>query len=208
MAIGPVVRKLFGPLERPVSELYRSIFVDLTALVRQIRQWSPATNILEVGCGEGAIVERLVKEYPDANITGIDVSPRVGRMYQGDPKRVTFRQQTIRDFADGQTASFDLLLICDIMHHIPWEIHKDILMDAKRVLKPGSYLVLKDWARYSTPIHFLCYFSDRFITGDRIRYKSTSELRQLIQDVFGPNCIKAETQIRPWKNNVAFLVQV
>lgn len=208
MPIGPFVRQIFGPYERSISELYRSIFVDLNALVHQIREWTTAVNILELGCGEGAIVERVVKEFPKAYITGIDIVPGVGRMFQGDRKRVTFKQQAINDFTAENLGAFDLLLVCDIMHHIPWELHKEILMDARKTLKPGSCLVLKDWARSLTIIHFLCYFSDRYITGDRIRYKSTDELRALIEDVFGPNSIKAEAKIRPWKNNVAFLVQV
>jgi len=208
MPIGPVIRRIFGPSERSISELYRSVFVDLNVLVDQIQRWTSASNILELGCGEGAVVERLVKAFPESNITGIDITPKVGRLFQGDHSRVIFKQQAIRDFAAENEAKFDLLLILDTLHHIPWELHREILLDAKKTLKPGGYLILKDWARSQTFIHFLSYFSDRYITGDRIRYKSTVELRELIEDVFGQNCIKAETQIRPWKNNVAFLVQV
>ena len=208
MPIGPSVRKMFGPYERTISELYRSIFIDLNSLVKQIRQWTSASHILELGCGEGAIIERVVKEFPSASVTGIDIVPGVGRMFNGDPSRVVFKQQAINGFAAENPSIFDLLLVCDIMHHIPWEMHKDILLDAKKTLKPGSYLVLKDWARDFSLIHFLCYFSDRFITGDRIRYKSSDELRMLIRDVFGPDCIKAEAHIHPWKNNIAFLVQI
>ena len=63
-------------------------------------------------------------------------------MFQGDLSRVTFKQQTINDFAAENLAVFDLLLICDIMHHIPWELHKEILMDAGKTLKPGGYLYI------------------------------------------------------------------
>ena len=207
MPIGPVIRQMFGPFERPISEIYRSIFVDLTAFVDQIKQWSSPSNILELGCGEGAVAERLVIGFPRASITGIDITPRVGRLFKGDPTRVTFKQQSIKDFAPGNLETFDLLIMSDIMHHIPWEFHKEILTDAGKVLKPGGYLVLKDWERRATPIHFLCYFADRYITGDRVRYKSASELQKLLEDVFGANCIKAKTRIRPWANNLVFLVQ-
>lgn len=208
MAIGPAIRGILGPLEKPISEFYRGIFIDLNAFVDQIRQWTTATNILELGCGEGAVIERLVKAYPNTNITGIDISPRVGRMFQGDKSHVTFKQQTIKDFASENAASFDLLITCDIMHHIPWELHKEILTDAGKTLKPGGYLVLKDWDRNRTPIHFLCHFADRFITGDHVQYKSADELRELITEVFGANCIKVESRIHPHVNNIAFLVQV
>src|SRR5271157_441838 len=207
MAIGPAFRTIFGPFERPISEFYRSIFINLNAFVDQIQQWVPASNILELGCGEGAVTERLIKTFPKALVTGIDITPKVGRMYQGDPSRVTFKQQSIQDFATENAGKFDLLVISDVMHHIPWEFHKEIMIDSKKVLKPGGYLVLKDWERRPALIHWLCFISDRFITGDHIRYKSADEFRELIKSAFGENCIKAETRIRPWSHNIAFLVR-
>ncbi len=208
MAIGAAIRQILGPLERPISDLYRSIFIDIHALVSQIDKWVSAAHILELGCGEGAITECLVKVYPNAYITGIDITPRVGRMFQGEDNKVTFKQQTIQDFAVDNCAKFELIVISDVMHHVPWEMHSELLSDAKTVLKPGGYLVLKDWERKATPIHLLCYCCDRYITGDRVRYKTANELRSLIQEVFGENSIRAEKRIRPWSNNITFLVQV
>lgn len=208
MSIGFFVRKMLGPFERPVSELYRSIFIDLNALVSQINYWVTASNILELGCGEGAVTERLAKAYPNAQITGIDITSRVGRMFQGDLSRVKFKQQPIKDMVIENSQSFDLLIISDVMHHVPWELHRELLTDAKQSLKSGGYLVIKDWERNRTPIHLLCYLLDRYITGDRVRYKTADEFRELIGDVFGENVIKSEKRIRPWSNNIAFLIQV
>jgi 2-polyprenyl-6-hydroxyphenyl methylase/3-demethylubiquinone-9 3-methyltransferase len=199
---------MLGPLERPISELYRSIFVDLTAFVNQLKHWTPASKILEVGCGEGAVTERLVETYQEAEITGIDITPKVGRMFQGDDSRVTFKQQTIEDFVAENDSDFDLLILSDVMHHVPTDIHKDLLSDAKKALKPGGWLVLKDWERTKTPIHWLCYFLDRYITGDRVKYKTAAEWRTLIKSVFGKNAIEAEERIGPWSNNIAFLIKV
>jgi 2-polyprenyl-3-methyl-5-hydroxy-6-metoxy-1,4-benzoquinol methylase len=208
MPIGPIVRQKLGPLERPISEFYRGIFVNLDAFVDQIEHWTSGSNILELGCGEGAVVERLARKYPSAQITGIDISPMVGRLFEGDQSHVTFRHQTIRDFAIEYPASMDLLIVSDVMHHIPWELHEEILTDAGKVLRHGGYLVLKDWERRRNPIHALTYFLERYITGDRVRYKSAAEFRELLNKVFGENCVKAETRIRPWANNIAFLVSV
>ena len=208
MPIGPSVRKILGPLERPISDLYRGIFIDISDFARQSRQWVSASRILELGCGEGAVTERLTREFSDAHITGIDIIPRVGRMFQGDLSRVTFKQETIQNFAEYNATSFDLLVICDVMHHIPREQHEEILMDAGKTLQPGGYLILKDWDRDSTLINLLCYVSDRYITGDHIHYKTAEEWRKLIRDVFGTDSIKAETRIQPWRNNIAFLAQI
>jgi trans-aconitate methyltransferase len=61
---------MFGPYERQISEAYRSIYIDIDAFVELMRQWKPnASRILEVGCGEGAVTQRLNAAYPNAKIT-------------------------------------------------------------------------------------------------------------------------------------------
>lgn len=207
MPIGPCIRKMFGPAESRVADLYRSMFIDLDAFADQIREWVNPSSILELGCGEGSVTERLARSFPEACITGIDITPRVGRLFHGDRTRVTFKHGTIQDFAIEHKEQFDLLVVCDVMHHIPWRLHRDILTHARMTLRPGGYLVLKDWERSRTLIHLLCYSADRYITGDRVRYQSADELRAMISDVFAPNSIKAEARIKPRWNNIAFLVK-
>jgi len=208
MAIGPFVRQLLGPFERSVSDIYRAIFVDLLVLAKQIKDQIPAENILEIGCGEGALTEYLSRIYSQAHLTGIDITPRVGRMFQGDLSRVIFKQQPVKDFVDQNQSCFDLVVISDVLHHVPWEMHQDFLADSAKALKSGGYLAIKDWESRSTPIHLLCYLADRYITGDRVKYKTSDELRALIKAVFGEDCINKEIRIRPWSNNIVFFVQI
>ena len=66
-SFGAAVRKSLGRFERPVSDLYRGIFIDLEDLAANIRGWSQPRNILEIGCGEGALAELVVRDFPDAN---------------------------------------------------------------------------------------------------------------------------------------------
>jgi 2-polyprenyl-3-methyl-5-hydroxy-6-metoxy-1,4-benzoquinol methylase len=209
MAIGAFIRQKLGSFEKPVTKIYRDFFVNLTELVKQIKYWvdSPG-NILEVGCGEGAVTDYLVKAYPDAYITGIDITPKAGRLFTGNSSKVNFKQQTIKNYISELPPSADLIIIGDVMHHIPWEMHYDFLCDVKTALKPNGHIILKDWIRNNTMIHLLGYLSDRFITGDDIHYKSAEEFRYLIKSVFGDNCIKDEKTISPWPNNIAFLIKV
>ncbi len=208
MPLGPALRRLLGPIERPVADAYRRFFVDLDQLAGQIRRWVPAPRlILEVGCGEGAVIGRLVHLYPDAHITGIDVSPAVGRLYAGPRTRVEFRCQTLAAFAAGAPPSIDLILIADIMHHVPVPLRRGLLSDAHALLSSGGVLVFKDWARTRSLAHWLCYASDRYITGDAVSYGTAGEFRGMIESEFGAGSIRDEALIRPWRNNFAFLVR-
>ena len=74
-------------------------------------------------------------------------------------------------------------------------------------MAPGGTFVFKDWERRATPIHWLCYFSDRYITGDNIHYLSADELREIARQVFGVTSIRAEHRSGPWANNLTLLIR-
>lgn len=207
MPIGPVVRRLFGPYERHVSEAYRRIYLDVDAFVAGLRAWVPdAVNILEVGCGEGAVTERLVAAYPQATITGIDITPRVGRLYQGPADRARFVQCTVQELAVTEAGTYDFIVLADVLHHVPEEYRQDLLDAVRRLMAPGARFVFKEWVRNRTPIYWIGYLSDRWITGDRIRYMTREEARGRIARSFGTTSMIAEKRIAPWRNNLATLV--
>jgi SAM-dependent methyltransferase len=208
MRPGPLVRRLFGPFERPVSDAYRSLFVDLDAFVALMLRWQPrASKILEVGCGEGAVSERLARAYPHASVTAIDISPRLGRLYRGPPDRVRFVRCAVDAIAAAEAASYDLAVLSDVVHHVPRSLRPGIA-DAIRVcLAPGGTLVFKDWQKSRTPIHWLCHAADRWITGDRVSYLSRDEMRAGLSNAFGEPALVAEARVGPHWNNLAILVR-
>lgn len=208
MGIGRVIRGLFGPYERQISELYRSIFVDIDSYVQEVRDWVPdPQRILEVGCGEGAVTERLASAYPDAEIVATDIDPRAGRLYRGRAEKVRFMQASIEELAARETRKFDLVVLSDVLHHVPMPMRQPLLTTIRALLAPGGSLAFKEWERTRTPIYWLCYFSDRWITGDRIHYLTRSEMHDQIDEIFGREARIAENRVPPWRNNISTLVR-
>jgi 2-polyprenyl-3-methyl-5-hydroxy-6-metoxy-1,4-benzoquinol methylase len=205
--IGPRIRSLFGCHEKYVSSLYRSLFVDLWLAVKEIEAISSPKTILEIGCGEGSLTELLARCYPNAYILATDITPQVGRLFEGDRSRVTFMQKSTEDFEVTNNETFDLVVICDVMHHVPGDLHREMLAFAKRMLRPNGLLALKEWERRVTPIHGLCYIIERYITGDKVAYLTREEIKDLVGSVFNPRNIEKETRIPPWKNNLLLLVR-
>jgi 2-polyprenyl-6-hydroxyphenyl methylase/3-demethylubiquinone-9 3-methyltransferase len=208
VSVGPFVRGLFGPLEPHLADAYRSIYLDVDALVRLISRWRPrASRILEVGCGEGAVTQKLCLAYPQASITAIDVTPRVGRLFRGEAGRVCFLRRTALEIATLHPAAYDLVVLCDVLHHVPVAQRRSLLDAVRLCMAPQGVFVFKDWQRNNSPIHWLCHASDRWLTGDRISYLSRDEMRQGLADSFGAAALHAEARVAPWWNNLAFLVQ-
>jgi 2-polyprenyl-6-hydroxyphenyl methylase/3-demethylubiquinone-9 3-methyltransferase len=207
MALGSAVRRLFGPHEYLVAALYRAVFLDIEDYAELIRRWVPeARTILEVGCGEGAVTERLASLYPEARVTAIDITPSVGRLYRGRREGVDFRQTTIQAVAAEQPQAFDFIVLSDVLHHVPDGLRAGILEAIGDALAPGGAFLFKDWERRATPIHWLCYASDRWLTGDRIRYLREDEAHRLVTSALPGGRIAETARIRPWDSNFAMLV--
>jgi 2-polyprenyl-3-methyl-5-hydroxy-6-metoxy-1,4-benzoquinol methylase len=207
MSIGGTVRRMFGRHERLIADLWRAGFIDLDHFFAQVRSWVPgASRILEIGCGEGAGTERLAAAYPNASILAIDIAPNLGRLYRGPGDKVSFRQIAVTELPKTHAGRFDLILMCDVFHHIPPELRPEIIAAARRLLAPGGSFVFKDWERRPTPIHWIAYAADRWLTGDRVQYLTRSEAETLLAPEFGPSGVRGRSRIRPWRNNFALLM--
>lgn len=206
MPLGPAIRALFGRHERRIADLYRGIFMNLGDYGAKIEDWAPApVRILEVGCGEGAVTEVLAARFPDAAILAIDISDRVGRLYRGRAEGVEFRNATVQRIAAESPGSFDLIILSDVIHHIPLALRGEVLAAIGKALAPRGQFILKDWGRSATPIHWLGYSADRWLTGDRISYLVPEEAKKLVLRHLPQAEMIREGRIRPWSNNYALV---
>lgn len=209
MSIGSAIRRLLGPAESIVADAYREAFVSLDDLVRQVRAFRPApARILEIGCGEGAMATLLSRCYPHSQITAIDISPAIGRLYAGSRENIAFHQQDLQQFmAANPDARFDLVVMVDVLHHVQAD-RQALLSDIRRILAEGGGFVLKDLDRSLHPVFLLAHFADYFITGDRhVRYHSAGELSGLLVATFGLGGVLSCSRVRPWKSNVVFFIE-
>lgn len=78
----------------------------------------PITRVLEVGCGEGEIAERLRRRFPDAEVTGLDL-PDAGlrAQWQARDQSVGFLHGDAHSlpFADD---TFDLVVAVEVCEHL------------------------------------------------------------------------------------------
>ena len=208
MPLGPAVRRAFGRYEHQVAEAWRAVFFDLDRFADLIQARVPrAARVLEVGCGEGAMTERLASRYPDAELLAIDITPRVGRLFRGDKRQVSFRQVDTETVARERGSVFDLVVMSDVLHHVSLAGREPLISSIGQLLAPKGTLVLKDWMRAGPPIHWLCAASDMFLTGDRVSYFKAPELCRLLEGQFGEGSLLTQIAIPPWNNNQVFLVR-
>lgn len=205
MGIGPAVRKILPPrLERAAADGYRRMFVNLNIVADVIAGLGTFPTMIEVGCGEGAMMSRLIDRLPgSATGLGIDICAHPGAKYTGRNTAVTFRQADAADIV-AEGATFDLVVVSDVLHHIPPAQRGAFLQSCRDLLAPSGTVVVKEWVRRRNVAHLAAYTSDRFITGDKnVAFYTYAELKDAFVAAFTPDrATLVERETRPHKNNV------
>ncbi|MGF1497412.1 MAG: methyltransferase domain-containing protein [Elainellaceae cyanobacterium] len=117
----------------------------------------PPQDILDIGCSVGMSTFALQQCYPNAQITGVDLSPYfLAIAHYRDQQRI---QPALADTpplrpirwvhaAAEQTglpdASFDLVSAFLIFHELPQSAAIAILHEARRLLRPGGHLAIME----------------------------------------------------------------
>jgi 2-polyprenyl-3-methyl-5-hydroxy-6-metoxy-1,4-benzoquinol methylase len=101
----PVVRRMMAGFERSLQELF----------VR-----ADARSLLDVGCGEGVLVQRWARQLPERRVVGIDLeeeSIQAGWAAHGAPNLdyIVMRAENL-PFAESE---FDLACAIEVLEHVP-----------------------------------------------------------------------------------------
>jgi len=142
---------------------------DKAKLLRYVR---PGL-IVELGCGNGTVLELLRRKFPDSLLVGVDSSPemirRCRRRFPGF--RFLKKDITLPLFEPG---SVDTIVLCSIMHEVfsykgyDYSAVRRTLAHCAAALKRGGRLVLRDGVKpakqdavYLTFLNALAY--DKFL---------------------------------------------
>ncbi|MCL1467965.1 class I SAM-dependent methyltransferase [Argonema galeatum] len=104
-------------------------------------------NILDIGCSVGMSTFALQDTYPQAKITGLDLSPYFLAVanYNSHQRNAQIRWVHAAAESTGlPSASFDLVSIFLVCHELPQEATRQIFRQARRLLRPNGHLAIMD----------------------------------------------------------------
>merc|ERR1712232_1389766 len=138
-------------------------------------------KVLDVGCGVGGTSRYLAKKMPNADVTGITLSPnQVKRATElAEEQNVPNAKFTVMnalemDFPDN---TFDIVWACESGEHMPDK--ETYINEMMRVLKPGGKYVMATW----------CQRDDREVPFDK---KDERDLNFLYEEWTHPYFISIE----------------
>lgn len=99
-----------------------------------------AIDILDFGCGVGGSIPHLQRYFPNASLSGADVSGESLDLARQAYPGVAFSK--ITDRIDLQDDSMDAVMAACVYHHIPPAERAHWTAEIRRVLRPGGHLFM------------------------------------------------------------------
>ena len=105
----------------------------------QIEGLPPTTRILDIGCGHGNLINRIQTGFTHA--FGVDMDAESLSVARASATNAQFIYQdgTSLPFSDD---SFDVVILSDVLEHVPRSQQRDVLLEARRVIRTGGKLIL------------------------------------------------------------------
>jgi 2-polyprenyl-3-methyl-5-hydroxy-6-metoxy-1,4-benzoquinol methylase len=146
------------------------VYLAKMKLVKKfLNQHGKDKKILDIGCGEGILVEEMSAQGYD--ILGADLN------YQSE----LVLKRNILD-TGFESNSFDIVLCLDVIEHLNFGEQEKALAEIKRILKPEGILVLTvpNLAHFTSRISFL--FLGRLIRTSKIeRHKGDRPIQEYLK---------------------------
>lgn len=119
---------------------------NYTKALQEVISTSPE-KILDLACGVGLSTFSLQTLYPQAECTGIDLSPYFLAMAQYNAEERQFNinwKHAAAESTGFPDDSFDFVSASFLFHELPQKITRQIFQEVKRILRSGGYFAILD----------------------------------------------------------------
>ena len=131
----PITQYVLPPNEQWVRE----------ALIDRIR--CQPRRILDLGCGTGSTTLLLKRQFPDAEVIGLDLSPYMLAVADDKARTASLPilfQQGNAEQTSFASSSFDLVAASLLFHETPPYVARRILRESYRLLRSGGEVLILD----------------------------------------------------------------
>jgi ubiquinone/menaquinone biosynthesis C-methylase UbiE len=137
-------------------------------------------DILDLGCGEGITLEKVLHRFPGRHVLGIDYAEEKVRICR--EHHLPARQGSAYAL-DLEDQSWDCCLLLEVIEHL--EDPGKALREVHRVLRKGGLFLLifpHDWLFKAARLGFL-KFKEAFAPSGHVKQWAPGEMRRTLQGV-------------------------
>ena len=135
-------------------------------------------RILDLGCGTGVLIQRLLQVSPEIEVFGIDSCAEMLEIAKQKLPESVDLKVGIADNLPFPSNSFDVVVSTSAFHY--FRDPSQALQEAKRVLKPTGRLVITDWC-YDYLTCKVCDFFLGFFNPAHFRTYGVAEFQEMMR---------------------------
>jgi len=143
----PSVPQQYDAWARVYDWLWARYMNQTLPVVQRTAAVVPGERVLDLACGTGELVRRILEKEPGAKLVGVDLAPGMverARAKLDDQSNVQLEQVDAHDLPFADT-SFDVVVCANTFHYFSHP--ETVLTEATRVLCPEGRFVVLDWCR-------------------------------------------------------------
>ena len=207
------------PTARELSAVARKFFSDAPFIRRTLMHLRPyicpfenliaqvprGARVLDIGCGSGLLLCFLATRDPTIRGLGVDVSgpaiqmakDMVRKIAEDSGRTPTVEFQVLDATGELPVGAFDVVILTDVLHHIPVAAQRDSVLKAARLVGPGGTLLYKDmcsrpaWRAFANRLH------DLLVARQWIHYVPIQHVESWVGET-GLTLTTAENLCRYW----------
>lgn len=140
------VRNQYDRMATAYDQRWSNYLTNTLSFLKTWAQISPQAAVLDIGCGTGEFERLVVTEHPMQKMVGVDISEKmlaIARQKLHAYPNLCFctAPAAALPFTNN---SFDIIVSASSFHYFD---DPAALAEMKRVLKPGSKVVILDWCK-------------------------------------------------------------
>jgi ubiquinone/menaquinone biosynthesis C-methylase UbiE len=192
--------------ERTLTEALPMI--DTAALRRVSEREGRSPRMLDVACGTGVFLKRVLEQAPAIEACGIDGS--VDMLMQARATLSGYPQVHLQQVVvgDGETSTlpfapgtFDLITCTNALHAMPYQVRT--LLELGQLLTAGGQLVLEDFARREPPFPWAPFeWLVRRVVGGPVHVYTLAEAKSLCLEaglcIVGEKAFRIDWLLHGW----------
>lgn len=107
-----------------------------------VGRMADARKLLDFGCGWGRIIRFFIKDVDPARLYGCDPVEQMIRLCEQHNRWCNFRKIDTNPPTPFEDESFDLVYGYSVFSHLSEEMHETLLLELRRILRPGGLLIM------------------------------------------------------------------
>lgn len=144
-------KKFYSEFAHSFSETRSS---SQTRLDRIVAYVGDSVKVLDVGCGNGRLAERIDREGRHVEYLGVDGSVELVGVAAARKSRLlrVKADYVVADITDSEWpglipgAPYDVVVALAVLHHVPsFDLRTRVLEEIRSLLRPGGQFVMTNW---------------------------------------------------------------